>query len=44
VRRAQEYDALGAVEYAPEMRFGVVSREQNGFLADEATQAVGDKD
>ncbi|KAM5341158.1 hypothetical protein ACJZ2D_017237 [Fusarium nematophilum] len=44
VRRAQEYDALGAVEYAPEMWFGVVSGERNGFLADEAAQAVGDKD
>jgi hypothetical protein len=44
VRRAQEYDALGAAKYAPEMWFRVVSGEKNGFLADEAAKAVGNKD
>ena len=43
MRSAHEYDALDAIEYALKMSFGVISREQNGLLADKAAQAVSDK-
>ena len=43
MRSAHEYDAFGAIEYAAKMSFGVISREQDGFLADKATQAVSDE-
>ena len=43
MRGAHEDDAIGASEYAPKMSFGVISREQNGLLANKAAQAVSDK-
>ena len=43
MRSAHEYDAFDAIEYTPKMSFGVISREQNGLLADKAAQAVSDE-
>ena len=40
MRCAHEYDAFGAIQYALKMRFQVISRVENGFLADKAAQAV----
>jgi hypothetical protein len=44
MRCAHEYDTLDAIEYAAEMGFRIVSREQNSLLADKAAKAVGDED
>ena len=43
MRSAHEYDAFGAIEYAAKMSFGVISREQDGFLADKAAEAMSDE-
>jgi hypothetical protein len=43
MRSAHEYDAFGVVEYVLKVYIGVISREQNGSLADKAAQAATDK-
>ena len=40
---AHKYDAFSAYKYTPKMMVGVMSREKNGLLADESTEAMSDK-
>lgn len=42
--RAHKCNALGAAEHPSKMQFGVVSREENGLLAEEPAKAVGDEE
>lgn len=41
---AYEYDAFDAIEDGAKMGFRIVSREQDGLLADEAAKTMGDED
>ena len=44
MRRTHKDNPDDTVEYATEMRFWVVLREENGFLAHEAAKTVADED